>query len=210
MNRADEGALAWALIDSATASLKPAVRALLCAKIGAGERDSAIKDLLTFYADSDVGLPWELAVQVRAWIQGYAGSDSEPILRDVYDRISVSDTSCAYSPRPEAKSQRSPRQLTARRSAHAVRARTAARGSTYGMERVAICGITTSVDGLVDAAIEARGLAQKSIEVAVREARSADWSWAQISAALGGLPDEETLRRTFGSKEGTRQGDRIR
>ena len=33
MNRADEGALALALADSATASLKPADRARLCAKL---------------------------------------------------------------------------------------------------------------------------------------------------------------------------------
>jgi hypothetical protein len=198
MNRADEGALSWALVDSATAFLKPAVRAWMCAKIGAGEGNSAIKDLLTFYANSDVELPWELAGQVRSWIQGYAGSDSEPILRHIYDRISVSNKNYA-NPRHEAEVHRSPRRLTARRSALAARPKTAARRSTYGMERVAICGITTSVDGLVEAAIQARGVAQKAIEVAVREARSADWTWAQISAALGGVPNEATLRRKFGS-----------
>jgi hypothetical protein len=41
MNRTDEGALAWALVDSATAFLKPAVRTWLCAKTVAGERISA-------------------------------------------------------------------------------------------------------------------------------------------------------------------------
>ena len=197
MNRTDEGALAWALVDSATAFLKPAVRTWLCAKIGAGERDSVIKDLLTFYANSDAELPWELAAQIRAWIHGYAGSESEPILRHIYDRISVSDQNYANSPRQEAV-HRSPRQFMATRSARAARPKKTARHSTYGVKRIAICGITTSVDGLVDAAIEARGLAQKAIEVAVREARSAHWSWDQISAALGGVPTEATLRRKFG------------
>lgn len=186
MNKTDEGALSWALVDSATAFLKPSARMRVCAKIGAGEQDSVIEDLLTFYANSDAELPWELAGQVRAWIDGYAGSESEPILRHIYERIDVSNKNDANS-RHEADVHRSPRRLTARRSAHAARPKTAAQRPTYGMERVAVCGITTSVDGLVDAALEARGLAQKAIEVAVREARSLDWSWAQISAALGGV-----------------------
>lgn len=207
MNRADEGALCWALVDDATAFLKPSVRTRLCAKIVAGEQGSAITDLLAFYANSDAELPWELAVQVQVWIHGFAGSEREPILRRIYDGISVSNKNYAYSP---AEVHRSPRRLTARRSAHAARPKTAAQRPTYGMERVAVCGITTSVDGLVDAALEARGLAQKAIEVAVREARSLDWSWAQISAALGGVPNEDTLRRKFGSDEGTRRRDSTR
>ena len=117
MNRADEGALAWALVDSATAFLKPTVRARLCAKIGAGERDSAIKDLLTFYATSDVELPWALAAQVRTWIYGYAGSDSEPILRHIYDRISVSNKNFANPRRHDADVHRPLGRLTATRSA---------------------------------------------------------------------------------------------
>lgn len=68
------------------------------------------------------------------------------------------------------------------------------------MKRVAICGLTTSVDGLVATAIDARRVAQKAMEVAVREARSVNWSWDQISAALGGEPNGEVLRRKFGSR----------
>lgn len=90
MTRVDEGALAWALADSATEILDPVLRAWLCAKIGAGEHDSAIKDVLTFYANADAELPCELAAPIQAWIHGYAGSDSEPILRNIYGRISVS------------------------------------------------------------------------------------------------------------------------
>jgi hypothetical protein len=33
------------------------------------------------------------------------------------------------------------------------------------------------------------------------EARAADWSWDRISAALGGSPNGETLRRNFGGDE---------
>lgn len=60
MNRTDEGALAWALADSAKVFLKPADRARMCAKIGAGEQGSAIKHLLIFYSNTDAELPCEL------------------------------------------------------------------------------------------------------------------------------------------------------
>jgi hypothetical protein len=92
MNRADEGALAWALANSAAGFLRPGARAWLCAKIGAGEQESAIGDLLTFYANSNAELPCELAAPIRAWIRGYVGSDSEPLLRSLYDQINVSVT----------------------------------------------------------------------------------------------------------------------
>jgi hypothetical protein len=41
-----------------------------------------------------------------------------------------------------------------------------------------------------------------ALRVAVREARAAEWSWDRISAALGGSPNGETLRRNFGADEG--------
>jgi peptidoglycan/LPS O-acetylase OafA/YrhL len=43
--------------------------------------------------------------------------------------------------------------------------------------------------------------AEPAERVAVREARAADWSWDRISAALGGSPNGETLRRDFGGDE---------
>jgi hypothetical protein len=66
----------------------------------------------------------------------------------------------------------------------------------YGNKYAIICGMT-SVEELIEAAADARRIAQKAIELAVREARAADWSWDQISAALGGKPNGETLRRKF-------------
>lgn len=198
MNIADEGALAWALADSATGFLKPADRTRLCAKIGAGEPGSAISDLLTFYADTDAELPRELAAPVLSWIQGYSGSDSEPTLRRMYDRISVSVTSRAGRQRPETETRRPPKRLVATRRVHATRSTIAARRSTSARKHVAISGVTTSVDGLFDLAIIARLDSQKAIDVAVRAARSVGWSWTQISAALGGIPNEEALRRRFG------------
>jgi hypothetical protein len=64
-----------------------------------------------------------------------------------------------------------------------------------------IYGMTTSVEEMIQAAADARRIAQKAIELAVREARAADWSWDQISAALGGKPNGETLRRNFSADE---------
>jgi hypothetical protein len=73
-----------------------------------------------------------------------------------------------------------------------------ARGSTCAT----LCGIsyamTTTIEELMESALDARRVAQNAIRVAVREARAADWSWDRISAALGGSPNGETLRRNFG------------
>jgi hypothetical protein len=71
----------------------------------------------------------------------------------------------------------------------------------YGIKHAIFYGMTTSVEELIQAAADARRIAQKAIQLAVREARAADWSWDQISAALGGKPNGETLRRNFGSGE---------
>jgi hypothetical protein len=51
---------------------------------------------------------------------------------------------------------------------------------------------------LIQHAVDARTAAQRAIALAVREARAAAWSWDRISAALGGTPNGETLRRNFG------------
>jgi len=61
--------------------------------------------------------------------------------------------------------------------------------------------MTTPIEQLVCAAVDARCVAQNAIAVAVREARAADWSWDRISAALGGSPNGEALRRKFGTDE---------
>jgi hypothetical protein len=58
--------------------------------------------------------------------------------------------------------------------------------------------MTTAVEELMQNALDARRTAQNAIRVAVREARAAEWSWDRISAALGGSPNGETLRRNFG------------
>jgi hypothetical protein len=119
MNRADEGALAWALEKSATGFLRPGARAWLCAKIGAGEQESAIMDLLTFYANSNAELPSELAAPIRAWIRGYVGTDSELLLRRLYEQITVSVTTQVTDEAPAVTRHR----LIAKHSDRAKRAR---------------------------------------------------------------------------------------
>jgi hypothetical protein len=64
-----------------------------------------------------------------------------------------------------------------------------------------LCGMTTTVEELIKSALDARRVAQNAIAIAVREARADDWSWDRISAALGGSPNGETLRRNFGGNE---------
>jgi len=61
--------------------------------------------------------------------------------------------------------------------------------------------MATTIEELMRNAVDARRVAQNAIRVAVREARTAEWSWDRISAALGGTPNGETLRRNFGSAE---------
>jgi hypothetical protein len=58
-----------------------------------------------------------------------------------------------------------------------------------------------TVEELITSAMDARRVAQNAIALAVREARAADWSWDRISAALGGTPNGETLRRNFGGEK---------
>ncbi|HKN97688.1 MAG TPA: hypothetical protein VJX10_11265 [Pseudonocardiaceae bacterium] len=57
--------------------------------------------------------------------------------------------------------------------------------------------MATTVEELMKGAVDARRVAQQALTIAVREARAANWSWDQISAALGGKPNGETLRRNF-------------
>ncbi len=61
--------------------------------------------------------------------------------------------------------------------------------------------MVTTIDDLMKSAVDARRVAQNAIALAVREARAADWSWDKISAALGGSPNGETLRRNFGGEQ---------
>ena len=90
MNRAEEAALAWALIDSAPQLLPKAARTRLWIKVGAGDTDSAIVEMLTLYAEGKEELPPELTQTLDDWMRGYHRTDAEPMLRGgLLDRISV-------------------------------------------------------------------------------------------------------------------------
>lgn len=58
-----------------------------------------------------------------------------------------------------------------------------------------------TVEELIESAVDAQRVARKAITLAVQEARTAGWSWDRISAALGGIPNGETLRRNFGATD---------
>ena len=72
-----------------------------------------------------------------------------------------------------------------------------------------LCGIAT-VEELFESAVDARRMARNTISLAVSEARAAGWSWDRISAALGGTPNGETLRRNFGAADWLSQVRRSR
>jgi hypothetical protein len=72
--------------------------------------------------------------------------------------------------------------------------------STCGTLCATLHVMTTAIEELMKSALDARRVAQNAIGVAVREARAAEWSWDRISAALGGSPNGETLRRNFGGE----------
>jgi len=56
-------------------------------KIGAGELDGAVVDLLTFYGRNGVAIPGDLVVALDAWVAGYAGAPVEAQLRRLVERI---------------------------------------------------------------------------------------------------------------------------
>jgi hypothetical protein len=57
-----------------------------------------------------------------------------------------------------------------------------------------------TVEELMQQAAEARRVAQHALALAVQQARDKGWSWDRISAALGGTPNGETLRRNFAER----------
>jgi hypothetical protein len=61
---------------------------------------------------------------------------------------------------------------------------------------------TTTVEELMDGAVEARRVTQHAITLAVREARAAGWSWDRMSAGLGGTPNGALPRGHGGHDHG--------
>jgi hypothetical protein len=97
LNRAEETTLVWSLIDVTRSAMTPTTRVWLCAKIGAGEQEEAMTDLLNALADRSVSIPGPLTVPLWNWVWGYRGSDREPALRALLSRLHVPEP-----PRPTA------------------------------------------------------------------------------------------------------------
>lgn len=87
MNRAEERVLAWALADAAAPFLTAEVRVGVNAKIGAGELDGAIVDVLTLLGRAGATISRDLATQLSLWLAGYLGAPVEAQLRGLVERI---------------------------------------------------------------------------------------------------------------------------
>jgi hypothetical protein len=117
MDRAQEFAFAWALLDAAAPFLGESDRVQLCIRIGAGEYRESIIELLQRFTRKDSALPPVLAASLWAWMGGFVGSDAEIPLRNLASRIRVSNVSTPPLPTAETP----PMPLISRRSERATR-----------------------------------------------------------------------------------------
>jgi len=120
MDRAEETTFAWALFDQAVTHLDRASRARLCVRIGAGNQRGAIIELLEGFAQNDTALPSVLAESLWAWMNGFTGSDAETLLRELANRIRVTNVSSPLGSVEEVHSQR-PAPMVAQRSERVTR-----------------------------------------------------------------------------------------
>lgn len=86
-----EQALAWALADFAAPHLPSALNIELFAMIGAGDVRGALQRLLECCRYGEVDLPLELATRIRTWADGYAGTETELILRPYVHAMQCTD-----------------------------------------------------------------------------------------------------------------------
>ncbi len=114
VNRSQELSLAWDLVDSATQYVRPDTRAWLCAHIGAGELDTAIRTVLPRLAAHKAELPEGVVVGLQEWLRGYEGSASEDALRVLVAqlRVSAPTTECQCVNRPSLSRMTVVRALT--------------------------------------------------------------------------------------------------
>jgi hypothetical protein len=81
--------LAWSLADSARPLLTRKERSWVCAKIGAGDLEDAILELLTCHAEVRAEISTALSMTVRSWLLGYSGTEFGRIVQELVDRIPV-------------------------------------------------------------------------------------------------------------------------
>ncbi|KAA0120600.1 hypothetical protein [Mycolicibacterium sp. P9-22] len=89
MNSVEEDCFAWALLEAAGSFLDDCANSWLCAKLGAGEAQAVIRDLLAGFASSGVALPTALAASLWSWANGFKGSDEESRIRDIVARVQL-------------------------------------------------------------------------------------------------------------------------
>ncbi len=87
MDRAGQISFAWALVDAVKPYLNDAERVWLVTKIGAGDVEDAIFNLLRCVERNRAGLPTSMLVEVQRWLNGYLGSDREAFLRSLIDEL---------------------------------------------------------------------------------------------------------------------------
>lgn len=90
MNRREQADLAWTLTDIAKATLPKDIRVWLYAKIGAGDQELAIFELLRGFVDTRAKLSAEIHAQIAAWVAGYRESDAENELNLLVNQVRVS------------------------------------------------------------------------------------------------------------------------
>ena len=87
MNRTAEYELAWDLLAAATAVLSGEQRHTLCTQIGAGQPDDAIRTLLVSLGEHLRAVPTEILTRMISWLDCYVGSEHEPQLRAIVNRV---------------------------------------------------------------------------------------------------------------------------
>ncbi|MEH3128971.1 MAG: hypothetical protein PGN27_03290 [Mycolicibacterium neoaurum] len=95
MDRAAEVAFAWALLHAARGFVDHSAYSWLCTKLGAGETQSVIRDLLAGFVGSSTPLPAAIAPSLSSWVDGFHGSDAEVDLRDIAARLRLTEPGAA-------------------------------------------------------------------------------------------------------------------
>lgn len=118
MNTAGETSLVWSLMDVAKPIMRPATRTWLCTKIGAGDRDAAIRELLACVAHARAEISTDLAMLARQWLSGYVGSDVEAETRELVDAVAIASVAPATVADVMTRADRSNAVSAARRPAY--------------------------------------------------------------------------------------------
>lgn len=103
MDRAAEVTFAWALLHAARGFLDETAYSWLCARLGAGETQAVIRDLLAGFVSSSTALPVAIAPSLSSWVAGFGGSDAEPALRDIASPLRPAEVGVSEAVSPAAR-----------------------------------------------------------------------------------------------------------